>query len=133
MSKGFETHQLRQQNLASLGKDLARRAKSKCELCEKGGVKLRTYEVPPLSTDPELGRCLLLCEHCFEQVSEPKRFKAGEQWRCLAQVLWSEEPAVQVVAARLLARQQSSQSWAAEALQQVWLAPEIEDWIAQEV
>ncbi len=132
MAKGLETHRQRQAQLATLGKDLARRARSKCELCEAGGVKMTTYEVTPLAVEPDLEKCLLLCNDCFEQVSQPRRFKVGEHWRCLAQVLWSDIPVIQVVAARMLKRQEDSQAWAAEALQQAWLEPEVEAWIAQD-
>jgi protein PhnA len=41
MAKGHETHQSRVAALQALGKDLARRAKSKCELTGVGGVPLR--------------------------------------------------------------------------------------------
>ncbi len=132
MGKGYEANQLRLSNLALLGKDLARRARSKCELCETGGVKMLTYEVTPVAGEPDLDKCLLLCSDCFEQVSETRRFKAGEHWRFLAQVLWSELPAVQVVAVRMLKRQQDSQQWAASALEQVWLEPEVEAWAGQD-
>ncbi|MFK5923435.1 MAG: hypothetical protein QM496_14755 [Verrucomicrobiota bacterium] len=85
-----------------------------------------------MASEPDLEKCLLLCCDCFEQVSEPRRFKAGEQWRFLAQVLWSELPAVQVVAVRMLKRQQDSQQWASSALEQVWLEPEVEAWAGQD-
>ena len=40
MAKGYEIHQARAAALQALGKDLARRAKSKCELTGAAGVPL---------------------------------------------------------------------------------------------
>lgn len=112
--------------LNAFGKDLARRAKSKCELCERGGERLSIHEVPPVPREPDYGRCLLLCGDCLEQASEPRRFRAGEHWRFLAGQAWSENPMVQVVAVRLLRRQAASQDWAREALGGLFLDEEIE-------
>ena len=131
MAKGFESNQARVAALASFGKDLARRARSKCELCETGGVKLQTFEVPPVPSEPEFDRCLLLCERCYQQASDERKFEAGEHWRCLAQTLWSDLPAVQVMAVRLLRRQADSQDWAREALDGAYLDPEVEEWADQ--
>ena len=77
MAKGREEHDARTARLQSFGKDLARRAKSKCELCEKAGEKLRIFEVPPEPRDPDRERCLLLCGRCYEQAAEIKRFQPG--------------------------------------------------------
>ena len=47
MAKGYDGNQARIEALSLLGKDLARRAKSKCELSGESGVPLKTYEVEP--------------------------------------------------------------------------------------
>lgn len=117
--------------LSSFGKDLARRAKSKCELCETSGVKLVPYELEPVPAEPEFDNCLMICENCNEQASEPRKFKPGEHWRCLAGTVWSEVPAVQVMAARLLKRQAGDQDWAREALDGLFLDEEIEEWVTK--
>lgn len=119
--------------LSSFGKDLARRAKSKCEICEASGVKLLPYEVEPVPAEPEFDNCLMVCENCYEQITEPKRFKAGEHWRCLAETVWSENPAVQVVAVRLLKRQEKDQDWARETLDGLFLDEEVEEWVTKAV
>ncbi len=131
MAKGREEYEARVSALNLLGKDLARRAKSKCELCERGGETLRIVEVPPAPKDPEFERCVMLCDSCREAVEDPKRFSAGEQWRFLAQTVWSEEPAVQVLAVRLLKRMQDSQAWAQEALDGVYLDESVESWVTE--
>ena len=40
MAKGYELHQARMMALQGMGKDLTRRAKSKCELTGAAGVSL---------------------------------------------------------------------------------------------
>lgn len=132
MAKGYDINQERVAALTSFGKELARRAKSRCELCGAAGVKLSIFEVPPVPKEPDVSRCLFLCDDCREQADSPKRFKGGEHWRFLTQALWSELPAAQVLAVRLLRRQADAQDWAREALEEAWLDPAIEEWAGQE-
>ncbi len=113
--------------LQAIGKDLARRAKSKCELTGAAGVPLRPYEVPPVSGAPELERTLLLSEACHEVLENPKRL-AGREWQCLAEAVWSELPAVQVVAWRMLNRLAQREDWAREVIEDLFLDPEVETW-----
>lgn len=132
MGKGYETHQARVAALQALGKDLARRAKSKCELTGAAGVPLRPYEVPPVAEEPDLERTLLLCEACHEVLEQPKRL-AGRSWQGLAEVVWSEMPAVQVVAWRMLQCLAMREDWAREVMEEVFLDPEVEAWAKLEV
>jgi protein PhnA len=132
MGKGYETHQARVAALQALGKDLARRAKSKCELTGAAGVPLRPYEVPPVADEPDLERTLLLCEACHEVLEQPKRL-AGRTWQGLAEVVWSEMPAVQVVAWRMLQCLAMREDWAREVMEEVFLDPEVEAWAKLEV
>lgn len=116
MAKGKEVHQARQAALQSYGKDLARRARSKCELCERAGESLRIFEVPPVPKDPDFDRCLMLCADCADQSEDPRAFRPGPHWRFLAEQAWSGNPLVQVLAIRLLRRQSAREDWAREAL-----------------
>lgn len=127
MAKGYDTHQARLQALQLIGKDLARRAKSKCELTGASGVALRPYEVPPVAADPDLDRTLLISEACHEVLENPKHLK-GREWQCLAEVVWSEMPAVQVVAWRLLQELAKREDWAREVLDGLFLDEEVEAW-----
>jgi protein PhnA len=127
MAKGYELHQARMMALQGLGKDLARRAKSKCELTGAAGVRLWPYEVPPAGETPELDRTLLLSEECLEMLEHPERL-AGRHWQCLVEAVWSEMPALQVVAWRLLHELAQREDWAREALEEVSLDPETEAW-----
>ena len=121
MARGREEHEARNAALRSFGKDLARRAKSKCELCEKAGEGLSIFEVPPVPRDPDPDRCLLLCGNCLGQVEEPRRFRGGDHWRFLCAQAWSEIPMVQIVALRLLKRQTDKEAWARDALDEIYL------------
>lgn len=127
MAKGYELHQARMMALQGLGKDLTRRAKSKCEITGAAGVPLRPYEVPPVGADPDIARTLLISEECSEMLEHPERL-AGRQWQCLAEAVWSEMSAVQVVAWRMLDELAKREDWAREALDEVFLDPETEAW-----
>ncbi len=126
MAKGREEHEARVAALNAFGKDLARRAKSKCELCERAGEKLGIFEVPPVPRDPDPGRCLLLCAACTDQAGDPRRFQTGGQWRFLTGQAWSGNPMVQVMAVRLLRRLAGTEDWAREALGDLFLEEEVE-------
>ena len=127
MAKGYEMHQMRRTLLLGLGKDLARRAKSRCELTGAAGVPLRAYEVPPVGEMPDLERTLLLAEPCHAAIQRPQAL-AGREWRCLAEAVWSDFPALQVLAWRLLGHLAQREDWAREVLAEVVLDPAIEDW-----
>lgn len=131
MGKGYEQHQTRVMALQAIGKDLARRAKSKCELTGAAGVPLRPYEVPPVANEPDLDRTLLVSEECHEALARPDKL-AGRTWQCLAEVVWSEMPAVQVVAWRMLNRLAQKEDWAREVIEEVFLDPEVEEWAKSE-
>ncbi len=127
MSKGYELHQARAMALQRMGKDLARRAKSRCELSGAAGVPLKAYEVPPVSDEPEISRTLLISAECHEMLDHPQRL-AGRQWQFLAEAVWSEFPAVQVVAWRMLNELAKREDWAREVIEEVFLDPEVEEW-----
>ncbi|EDY84881.1 PhnA Zinc-Ribbon family [Verrucomicrobiia bacterium DG1235] len=113
----------------ALGKDLTRRAGSKCELCESAGVSLRPYEVPPEEEEPRVESCVFICDTCREQLDKPKRMNV-DHWRCACQSVWSEVPVVQVLAARVLDHLGKKEIWAREALADVYFDEEVESWIS---
>lgn len=131
MAKGYELHQARMMALQGMGKDLARRAKSRCEITGASGVSLRPYEVPPVPETPEFDRTLLVSEEVMEMIERPNRLE-GRRWQCLVDAVWSDQPAVQVVAWRLLSELAKREDWAREALEEVFLDPEIEEWAKDE-
>lgn len=124
MAKGYDEHQLRKNELNVLAKDLVRRSRAKCELCEADGVKLTVFEVPPESEHVTADQCLFLCETCREQIEKPKRMESNH-WRCLNHSIWSEIPAVQIMSARMLKRL-STAHWAEELLEQAYFDEDVE-------
>jgi|GEM_PF-391012 len=65
-----------------------------------------------------------VCALCAEQIAgEPD----ANHWRGLASAMWSEEPAVQVIAARMLKRL-SGEGWAQDLAEQLYLDDETQAW-----
>lgn len=117
--------------LNMLGKELTRRARACCELCEASGVALTPYEVPPAPAEPTIETTLFLCETCLTQIENPRQLDP-ERWRFVANAVWSDIPAVQVVAVRMLKRLAKSQPWAATIIEEeLYLDDETEAWAAK--
>jgi protein PhnA len=125
MTKGYDVNQERRQALSLFGKDLARRAKSKCELTQASGVPLLTYEIPPVPNDPDFERCLLISENVLAQLEQPRSLRPGE-WRHLNEVIWSDIPAVQAMALRILRHLAPAEPWAQNLIEESYLHPGVE-------
>ena len=112
-SKGKEKHQARQAAVSLLGKDLARRAGRKCELCE-GQDDLRPYDSQP-DAEPTLDTLALLCARCRGLadggMGEP------DTLRFLESSVWSEVSAVSSVSRGILRRLDAD--WARATLEMV--------------
>ena len=65
MAKGRDKHQAYLNALNLLGKDLARRAKSKCELLEISD-ELRPYDLSAGEEEPSLDHVVLICAKARE-------------------------------------------------------------------
>ncbi len=132
MAKGLDKHRERLEALALLGKDLTRRSGSKCELCEASHMKLQIHEVPPVPIEPELDGCIFICNTCKDDVEQLDRKSAKglnrDHWRCLNTSVWSEIPAVQVMAVHIL-KQLDDTDWARDLMGSLYLVPEVEDWL----
>ncbi|NQZ56412.1 MAG: PhnA domain-containing protein [Lentisphaeraceae bacterium] len=124
MARGRDEHEARKMEVSSFGKDLARRCKSHCELCGEN-TSLEIFEVPPVG-EPNIEKCVMICEPCRVQVQEPKAMDVNH-WHCLNDAAWSEEPAIQVLAWRLLTRLKDH-AWAEDLLEQMYLDEEIQAW-----
>ncbi|MFC5049469.1 phnA protein [Rubritalea spongiae] len=128
MAKGYDTNQARLQALSLFGKDLARRAKSKCELSGQSGVPLKIYEIEPVPSQPDYDKCLLVSELVLEQLKRPKTIQAN-QWRgVLAELIWSELQPQQVMAYRLLKHIAQAEAWAQDVLADAYLDEELLQW-----
>ncbi len=108
----------------STEKELQTRSESKCELCSATEA-LNVYEVPPTS-DGSANEAVLLCETCLEQVENPEKIDL-HHWHCLNDSMWSQVPAVQVMAWRMLTRL-SSEGWAQDLLDMLYLDEETLTW-----
>lgn len=108
----------------STEKTLHARSESKCELCA-ATEDLGVYEVPP-SSNSSAEQCVLICETCREQIENPEKIDA-HHWRCLNESMWSQVPAVQVMAWRMLKRL-STEGWAQGLLDMLYLDEETQAW-----
>ena len=111
MAKGKQKHQARLDAINLLGKDLARRASQRCELCE-GKEDLRPYDTAP-DDEPSFDTIALFCSRC-------RGLAAGEEadeatLRFLENAIWSDIPAVGATAVRLLKTVDAG--WARSALE----------------
>lgn len=125
MSQGLARHKAHQEALQVLGKELARRSKSQCELCEQR-TALTAYEVPPVPETPLLEQTLFLCADCLQQIENPESLDPN-RWYTLQDKAWSEYPVVQVMAWRLL-QYLKSETWAQDLLDQLYLEDEVLHW-----
>jgi len=101
---------------------LKERSGEKCELC--GSTEgLAVYEVVP--SDGSAEQSILLCNTCQELVDSP--MDNVNHWHCLNDSMWSQEPAVQAMAYRILKRI-SSEGWPQDMLDMLYLEPSVKEW-----
>ncbi|MBM7036989.1 PhnA domain-containing protein [Vibrio ulleungensis] len=103
---------------------LLERAGSQCELCSS------TENIAPFVVSPHtqitVDHAVVLCETCKEQVEDTSNMDVNH-WRCLNDSMWSQVPAVQVLAWRQLTHL-SSESWAQDALDMMYIEEETAKW-----
>jgi protein PhnA len=100
--------------------ELQARSGSKCELCA-ATTELSSFELPPDSR-----ASVLLCGTCKDQVEGSENLDA-HHWRCLNESMWSEVPAVQVLAWRILSGL-DDEGWARDLLETLYLDEETLAW-----
>ncbi|HEY0298200.1 MAG TPA: PhnA domain-containing protein [Arachidicoccus sp.] len=103
---------------------LQQRSNNVCELCAATG-NLNIYDVPP-TADNISDREIYICDKCLVQI-EKKEELDGNHWQCLTISMWSETPAIQVVAWRMLNRLRN-ESWAADNLDMMYLDDAAMEW-----
>ncbi len=131
MAQGYQADKARKEAVNALGRELARRSKSRCEFCGAAGRPLEVLEVLPLPDRPDPTRAVLLCEPCAEG-GRGGRLEPYERWRFLEETVWSDVPAVQVMAVRVAKRlQRANVVWVQDLLSGLYLDPEIEAWAGQ--
>ncbi|MCF8246453.1 MAG: PhnA domain-containing protein [Saprospiraceae bacterium] len=103
---------------------LQQRSGSTCELC-KATETLTPYTVAPKSGD-NADEMTLLCDTCRTQIEDPS-LADENHWRCLNDSMWSEVPAVKVLAWRMLDHLRPV-GWPAELIDMLYLDDETLAW-----
>lgn len=103
---------------------ILKRSENKCELCGSE-QSVNVYEIPPQDKTSE-ANCIAVCAICQNQIDKKAELDKNH-WQCLTTSMWSEVPGVQVVAWRMLNRL-SSESWAADQLDMLYLDDENLTW-----
>lgn len=103
---------------------LQTRSESKCELCSSV-EGLDVFAVSP-HEDDNPDTCVYICKTCTEQVQDPDTMDM-HHWRCLNESMWSQTPAVQVVAWRMLTRLRN-EGWARDLLDMLYLDDDVLAW-----
>ncbi len=106
---------------------LKNRSNSSCELCTST-ENLSVYPVPPTS-DLSAQQSIYICQCCLSQMTGETEFDVNH-WRCLNDSMWNQEPAVQVMSYRML-HKLSSESWAQDAIEMLYLEDEVKTWAEQ--
>ena len=107
----------------SIEQELHARSGSVCELC--GATDgLAAYEVAP--SDGSAEQSILACATCRTQMDDPEATDANH-WRCLNDSMWSQLPAVQVMAYRMLNRLRG-EGWPQDLLDMMYLEDEVRAW-----
>lgn len=110
MATGRDRHDAYLAALAALGRDLARRARSKCELTGTAG-SLVTIDLEGSDVEPDLEHVVLVSPHVAEHLAGRN---LDEALHYLEQAVWSPEPAVRRAAVRIL--KQVDEPWSRDAI-----------------
>lgn len=100
------------------------RSENKCELCGATD-NLSVYDVPP-NGKGGVDDSVLTCGTCKDQLDNPGNTDANH-WRCLNDSMWSQVPAVQVLAWRMLTRLRA-EGWPQDLLDMMYLDDEQMVW-----
>ena len=132
MAKGKEQHKHRQAAVSFLGRDPARRSKSRCELCRTQG-SLSVTELAPVPDEPSSDHALLLCSDCIALAHNPPGLiceplnTSSRRYSFLNEAVWSEIAPVQIAAIRSLqVLAKNGASWATEVEETLYIPPDIE-------
>ncbi|MBO1924031.1 alkylphosphonate utilization protein [Thiomicrorhabdus sp. 6S3-12] len=107
----------------SIEQQLMQRSEGKCELC--GATEnLSVMAVEP--SDGSADESILVCGTCRSQVENPDSVDTNH-WRCLNDAIWNPNPAVQVVAYRML-NQLASEGWPQELMDMMYMEDATREW-----
>lgn len=105
-----------------MSNNLLARSGGKCELCQRDS-ELTVFKVSP---DGQADNEVMICSTLIPQIEGIEELNASD-WSFLTDSMWSEIPAIQVLSWRMLNRLKS-ESWAAEALDMLYLDDETKSW-----
>ncbi|WP_196890206.1 PhnA domain-containing protein [Aureivirga sp. CE67] len=108
----------------SIKKELQSRSNNCCEICT-ATENLDIYTVEP-ATKESLKDSIYICNTCKEQIEDAEKMESNH-WRCLNDSMWSEVPAVQVVAWRMLHRLKK-EGWPQDLLDMLYLDEDTLEW-----
>jgi len=108
----------------NIEKELEKRSGAKCELCGATD-NIKAYAVEP-QTDGGLNQHAHICENCIEQIENPDKVDTNH-WRCLNDSMWSEVPAIQALAWRMLNRLKA-EGWPQDLLDMLYLEEDVLTW-----
>jgi len=111
----------------SIKDSLINRSGNKCELCTST-ENITAYPVPPRS-DEEDDNQAVICNTCLQQIENPDNIDVNH-WRCLNESIWSEVPAVKVLAYRIL-KQLEKEDWATDLVNMMYLEEKTLEWAEQ--
>ncbi|RMB57401.1 PhnA protein [Dokdonia sinensis] len=103
---------------------LQNRSEHKCELCSNP-KSLNIHIVAP-ETREALEYATLICETCQLQITNPEEADPNH-WRCLNDSVWNPEPAVQVLAWRML-KHLKNQDWTRDLLDMMYIEDDTLAW-----
>jgi protein PhnA len=108
----------------TITEQLIERSGNKCELCGTTD-NLVVYTLPP-DGENDASKAVYVCQKAFKQLEKQEELEP-EFWKCINESMWSEVPAVQVVAWRMLNRLRG-ETWAMEALDLLYLDDDTLAW-----
>lgn len=103
---------------------LKERSDNQCELCGSR-ESLVSYTVAP-KKDETIDNNAFICKNCIDQMEGNIEVDINH-WRCLNDSMWNENPAVQVLAWRMLNRLKV-EGWPADLLDMMYLEDETLTW-----
>lgn len=104
--------------------NIQERSGGKCELCG-AEENLDAFVVEPKPADhPD--HVAHLCDTCRNQITDPASIDVNH-WRCLNDSMWSQVPAVQVLAYRMLSALRG-EGWPADLLDMLYLDDNLIGW-----
>ena len=108
----------------SLINEVQERSGNQCELCAATD-NLTVYNVA-LIQSKNADESANVCGTCKDQIENPDNMDANH-WRCLNDSMWSEVPAVKVLAWRMLNRLKS-EGWPVDLLEMMYLEDDVLKW-----